>query len=93
MNFKEFLFYEKHIYILKEKSVKAELLKNYYNNILAEYFEVERTFELIDHKYYWNDINKDIKNYIFLYNICQRIKVSKYCLYSKMQILLHSEES
>ena len=92
MNFKDLLFHKEQLYILKEESLKAELLKHYYNNVLAEYFEVERTLELINCKYYWNDISKDIKNYIFLYNICQRIKVSRYCLYSEMQMLLHSEE-
>ena len=48
--------------------------------------------ELIDYKYYWSDMSKNIKKYIFSYNICQRNKVSKYCLYSEMQVLLHSEE-
>ena len=93
VNFKDLLFYEEQLYILKEELLKAELLKHYHNNVLAEHFEVERTLELIDYKYYWSDISKDIKNYIFSYNICQRIKVSRYCLYSKMQVLLHSEES
>ena len=69
-NFKDLLFYEKQIYISEEKLLRAELLKYYYNNILAEYFRVERTFKLINYKYYWSDMNKDMKNYIFLYNIC-----------------------
>ena len=51
MNFKDLLFYEEQIYVLKEKSLKAELLKHYYNNILVKYFKVERTLELIDCKY------------------------------------------
>ena len=93
MNFKDLLFYEEQLYILKEKSLRAELLKHYYDNVLTEYFEVEKTLELINHKYYWSDMSKDVKNYIFSYNIYQRIKVSKYCLYNEMQVLLHSEES
>ena len=92
MNFKDLLFHEEQFYVLKKKSLKAELLKCYYNNVLAEYFEVKRTLELIDYKYYWNDMSKDIKNYIFLYNIYQRIKVSRHYLYSEMQILLQSEK-
>ena len=52
MNFKDLLFYEKQIYILKEKVLKAELLNYYYNNVLTEYFKVEKTFELINYKYY-----------------------------------------
>ena len=92
INFKSLLFYEEQLYILKEESLKAELLKHYHDNVLAEHFEVERTLKLINCKYYWSDMSKDVKNYIFSYNICQRIKVSKHCLYSEMQMLLHSEE-
>ena len=70
VNFKDLLFYEKQIYVLKEESVRAELLKHHYNDVLAEHFEVERTLELIDWKYYWSDISKDVKNYMSSYNIC-----------------------
>ena len=70
VNFKDLLFYEEQLYVLKEKSLKAELLKYHYNDVLAEYFRVERTLKLINYKYYWSDMSKDIKNYIFLYNIC-----------------------
>ena len=70
VNFKDLLFYEEQLYVLKKESLRAELLKHHYNNVLAEYFEVERTLELIDHKYYWNNMSKDVKNYIFSYNIC-----------------------
>ena len=93
MNFKDLLFHKEQLYVSEKESLRAELLKCYYNNILAEHFKVERTLKLIDHKYYWNDISKDVKNYIFSYNICQRVKVSRHCLYSEMQVLLHSEES
>ena len=91
MNFKGLLFHEEQIYVSEEESVRAELLKHHHNNVLAEYFEVKRTLELIDCKYYWSDMSKDVKNYIFSYNIYQRIKVSRYCLYSEMQVLLQSE--
>ena len=91
VNFKGLLFYKKQIYVLKEESVRAELLKCHYNDVLVRHFEVKRTLELIDCKYYWSDMSKDVKNYIFSYNICQRIKVSRHCLYSEMQVLLQSE--
>ena len=93
VNFKGLLFHEEQIYVSKEESVRAELLKCYHNDVLAEHFEVERTLELIDHKYYWSDMSKDVKNYVFSYDICQRVKVSRHCLYSKMQVLLQSERS
>ena len=70
VNFKGLLFHEKQIYVLKEESVRAELLKHHHNDVLAGHFEVERTLELIDCKYYWSDMSKDVKNYVFSYNIC-----------------------
>ena len=93
VNFKDLLFHEEQLYVLKEESLRAELLKHHYDDVLAEHFKVERTLELIDHKYYWSDMSKNVKNYVFSYNICQRVKVSRHCLYSEMQVLLHSEES
>ena len=91
VNFKDLLFYKKQIYVLKEESVRAELLKHHYDDVLVRHFKVKRTLELIDCKYYWSDMSKDVKNYIFSYNICQRVKVSRHCLYSEMQMLLQSE--
>ena len=93
VNFKDLLFYEKQIYVLKEESVRAELLKHHYDDVLVRHFKVKRTLELIDCKYYWSDMSKDVKNYVFSYDICQRVKVSRHCLYSKMQVLLQSERS
>ncbi len=40
-------------------------------------------------KYYWLKLVKDVKKYVFLCNIYQRVKVSKHCLYDKMQTLPH----
>ena len=70
VNFKDLLFYKEQLYVSEKKSLRAELLKHYYDNVLTEHFRVERTLELINHKYYWSNISKDVKNYIFSYNIC-----------------------
>ena len=72
------------MYVLKKVSVRAELLKLYYNDVLAGHFSVERTLELLTQKYYWIDIHADVKEYIALCDICQRVKVSQHHSYSKI---------
>ena len=42
----------KQIYVSKEESVRAELLKHHYDNVLVRHFKVDRILELISHKYY-----------------------------------------
>ena len=56
------------------------------------HFSVERMLELLTQKYYWIDMYADVKEYIALCDICQRVKVSQHCSYSKMQVLSQSEE-
>ena len=75
------------MYISNEASVRAELLKRYYNNPLAEYFEVEKIFELINRKYFWKDIKADVKEYVNTYNVYQRVKVKRYRSYSELSVL------
>ena len=91
-NSKDLLFYNKQLYVLKEKLVRAELLKLHYNNILVRHFSVKRTLKLLTQKYYWIDIYTDVKEYIALCDICQRVKVLQHHLYSEIQVLSQSEK-
>ena len=76
------------MYVLEEALVREELLKRYYNNPLAGYFGVDKTFELISRKYFWKSIKADIKEYMDSYDICQRVKVKRYRPYGKLYTLL-----
>ena len=69
-NSENLLFHNKQVYVLKEKSVKAELLKLYYNDALAEHFSVEKTLKLLTQKYYWVNMHADVKEYITSCDIC-----------------------
>ena len=40
------------LYVFIKISVREKLLKRYYNNFLIKYFEINKTFELINKKYY-----------------------------------------
>ena len=53
----------------KKTSVRAELLKRYYNDPLSRHFGVGKIFKLINRKYFWKSIKADIKEYIKIYDI------------------------
>ncbi len=89
-NMTELLQYERRLYIPSEASVQTELLKRHHDDELTEHFSIEWTLELVSHKYYWPELAKDVKKYVFSCNICQRVKVFKHHSYGKMQTLPHS---
>ncbi len=89
-NMTELLQYERRLYILSEASVQTELLKHHHDDELTEHFSIEQTLELVSCKYYWLKLVKDVREYVFSCNICQRVKVSKHCSYDEMQALPHS---
>ncbi len=89
----ELLQYEKRLYIPPEASVQTELLKHHHDDELTEHFSIEWTLKLVSHKYYWPKLAKDVKEYVFSCNICQRVKASRHCSYDKMQALPHSNSS
>ena len=39
-------------------------------------------------KFHWHYINKDVREYIQMYNVCQKIVLKTYLLYSKFESLL-----
>ena len=91
-NSEDLLFYIKQVYVSEEKSVRAKLLKLHHNDVLVRHFSVERMLELLTQKYYWINMHADVKEYVALYDICQRVKVSQHHLYSEIQIFSQSEE-
>ena len=64
------LYYGDIVYILEKTNLKAELLRLYYNDLFAGYFDNEKIFELFRKKFYWEGLTNNIKDYIFIYNIC-----------------------
>jgi len=89
-NMTELLWYEKRLYISPEVSVWTELLKCHHDDELTEHFSIEWTLELVSCKYYWPELAKDVKKYVFSCNICQRMKTSRHHSYDEMQALPHS---
>ena len=87
------LHYEKQLYISSETSIKAKLLRCHHDDVLARHFDIEWTLKLMLYKYYWSKLTKNIKKYVFSYNIYQQVKTSKHHSYSKMQLLSQLSDS
>jgi len=51
-NFTELLHYKNKIYILFDEVIKNELIKLYYDNVLAEHYKVDKIIDLLFRKYY-----------------------------------------
>ena len=78
------LRYHDRLYVLKEASVRKELLRRHHDDPLAGHFDVDKTLELINRKYYWGSMRDDIKSYVETRDVCQRVKVKRHCLYEEL---------
>jgi len=63
-------------------------LKRHHDNSLAEHFNADKISELLDYKYYWKSMIKDVKEYVNTYDICQRIKMKYHLSYDELRSLL-----
>ena len=81
------------LYVLEEAFVREELLRRYHNDLLTGHFDVDKTLKLMTRKYYWNSIKTDVKSYINIYDICQRVKMKRYRLYDELSALSQSSRS
>ena len=70
MDSQNLLKYNDKLYIPEEASVRVELLKRYYDDLLSEHFGVGKIFELISRKYFWKSMKADVKEYIKICDIC-----------------------
>jgi vacuolar-type H+-ATPase catalytic subunit A/Vma1 len=79
-------------YILS-KIFKREFLKQNHDDSYADHFEHEKTLELLKRKYFWNNMNKDVKEYVDICSICHRIKLVKHKSHDMLQSFSISEKS
>lgn len=81
------LRYNNKLYVPEEGSVREELLKRHHDDPMAGHFGVDKTFELMSRKYYWDSIRADVKEYIDTCDICQRVKVKRHRPYGELGTL------
>ncbi len=76
------------MYVLEDFSIRKELLKHHHDDLLVSHFDADKISELLNCKYYWKSMIKNVKKYINTYDICQRIKIKHHLLYDKLKSLL-----
>ncbi len=70
LNSQEIIEYNESLYVSEDLSVRKELLKHHHDNLLARHFDVDKISELLNRKYYWKSMIKNVKEYINTYDIC-----------------------
>ena len=75
------------LYISEDFSVKEELLKHHYDDSLVKHFDADKINELLNCKYNWKSMIKDVKEYINTCNICQRVKMKHHLSYNELRSL------
>ncbi len=75
LNNQDMIKYNESLYVSEDFSIKEELLKCHNNNFLAKHFDANKINELLNCKYYWKSIIKNVKKYINTCNIYQKVKM------------------
>jgi hypothetical protein len=88
LNNQEMIEYNESLYVSKDLSVREELLKRHHDDLLAKHFDADKINELLDRKYYWKSMIKNVKEYINTCDICQRVKMKCHLLYDELKSLL-----
>ncbi len=85
--------YNKSLYVLEDLSVREELLKCHHDDLLARHFDADKISELLDCKYYWKSMIKNVKKYINTCDICQKVKMKRHLSYDELRSLFQSTDS
>ena len=87
------LYYFHVIYVSDETIMKAKVLRLHHDNPLTKHFEIKKTRSLLQRKFYWFRILKNIKEYIQSCDVCQRVKTSCHRSYNETTSLFISIRS
>ncbi len=61
LNSQEMIEYNKSLYVSEDLSVREKLLKYHHDDSLARHFDANKISELLNHKYYWKSMIKNVK--------------------------------
>ncbi len=85
--------YNESLYVSEDLSVREELLKHHHDDLLAKHFDVNKISELLNCKYYWKSMIKNLKEYINTCDICQRVKMKRHLSYDELRSLSRLTDS
>ncbi len=87
LNSQEMIEYNESLYVSEDFSIREELLKHHHDDSLAKHFDADKISELLNCKYYWKSMIKNVKEYINTCDICQRVKMKHHLSYNKLKSL------
>ncbi len=93
LNSQEMIKYNESLYVSENLSVKEELLKCHHDDLLARHFDADKISELLNCKYYWKSMIKNVKEYIDTCDICQRVKMKCHLSYDELKSLSQLTDS
>ena len=93
LNSQEMIEYNESLYVSEDLSVREELLKRHHDDSLARHFDADKISELLDRKYYWKSMIKNVKEYIDSCDICQRVKMKRHLSYNELRSLFRLTDS
>ena len=64
--------------------IQTKIINRHYDDPLANYFSVDKTKELINQKYYWPSLKKDVKSYAKGCDVCFGLKAVKHKPYEDL---------
>ncbi len=87
LNSQEIIKYNESLYVSENLSVRKKLLKCHHDDFLIRYFNADKINKLLNCKYYWKSMIKNVKKYINTCDICQRVKIKHHLSYNKLRSL------
>ena len=64
------------------------MISCHHNDLLTEYFGINKIRELVGQKYYWPSLQRDVESYVWGFDICLASKAVRHKPYGEMQSLL-----
>ena len=80
------IFYHQKLFFIP-KAIQTELISHYYNNLLAGYFGIKKTYKLLAQKYYLPTFCHNVKAHVKSYDVCLTSKAVRHKPYSDLQLL------
>ncbi len=93
LNSQEMIEYNELLYVSEDFSVREKLLKRHHDDSLTRHFDADKISELLNCKYYWKSMIKNVKEYIDTCDICQRVKMKCHLSYNKLRSLFQLTDS
>ena len=81
------LLYKGRAVVPAQRALIQELLYLYHDDQLAGHWGISKTQELLERKFYWPGLARDVREYITTCSICQNIAIPRHKPYGKLEPL------